>query len=277
MRHSYVIAIIVAVLSIASVSQAQDLMWIDDATAIPGAHAEAIVRLNNQLHIQGFQSAISWDSNIFSHVSEDTSGLDIEILLAPHEVEFFTSTYDDNFEPGIGWAACAAIFDFSPPFSGQTLAPGTENSIVRFTLQVVADNALIGSCSDISPVNGMGQPVIHNILTIDGISTMPELQAGTLCFVDAVAFIRGDGNDDGTLNLADAIFLINYFFADGLIPGCSAAADANNDFTVDLGDVIYLINHQFLDGAAPAAPWPGCGADPAGESAIGCANYSNCP
>ena len=277
MRHAPVIAIFVAVLSISTVSMAQDLMWIDDSTAIPGSHAEAIVRLNNQLHIQGFQSAISWDSTIFSHVSEDTSGLDIEILLAPLEVEFFTSTHDDNFQPGIGWAACAAIFDFSPPFTGQTLAPGSGNSIVRFTLQVVADNALIGSCSEVSPVNGMGQPVIHNILTIDGISTMPGLQGGTLCFVDAVAFIRGDGNDDGTLNLADAIFLINYFFDDGLASGCSSAADANSDFTVDLGDVIYLINHQFLDGDAPGSPWPSCGADPAGESGIDCDSYTNCP
>ena len=277
MRHRYVMAIFVAVLSITGVSQAQDLMWIEDSTAIPGSQAEAVVRLNNQYPIQGFQSAISWDSNIFSHVDENTTGLDIEILLSPYNVEFFTSTYNDNLEPGIGWAACAAIFDFSPPFGGQMLAPGSGNSIVRFYLQIVADNALVGSCSNISPTNGLGQPVIHNVLTIDGLSTLPELQGGTICFVDAQAFLRGDGNDDGVLNLADAIFLINYFFADGLSPTCSAAADPNGDFTVDLGDVIFLINHQFLDGIPPSSPWPGCGVDPAGESGLGCPVYENCP
>ena len=277
MRHVYVMAFIFALISLSSPLKAEDLMWIEDSTAVPGSQAELIIKLNNDYHIQGFQCAISWDSNIFSHVDENTTGLDIESLLAPYNVEFFTSTHNDTLEPGTGWAACAAIFDFSPPFGGQMLGPGTGNSIVRFKLQSVADNALVGSCSTISPVNGMGQPVIHNVLTIDGISTLPELQSGNICFVNAQTFIRGDGNDDGVLNLADAIFLINYFFGDGFGPTCSAAADPNGDFAVDLGDVIYLINHQFLDGAGPVSPWPGCGIDPGGESGLGCTLYENCP
>ncbi|MGE4619706.1 MAG: dockerin type I domain-containing protein [Planctomycetota bacterium] len=277
MRHVNIMAIFLAIFSICTPAPAQDLMWIEDSTAIPGAHADVIVRLNNDYHIQGFQSAIRWDSNVFTHVDEGTSGLDIETLLNPYEVEFFTSTYDDNLEPGVGWAACAAIFDFSPPFGGHMLAPGSGNSIVRFQLEVAADNALVGSCSEIIPVNGLGHPAIHNILTIDGISTMPLLQGGEICFINAVTFMRGDANDDGSLNLADAIFMINYFFGDGTAASCSAAADSNSDFTIDLGDVIYLINHQFLDGAPPASPWPGCGADPAGESGLGCDNYNHCP
>lgn len=277
MRHVYVMVTLVAILSISGITLAEDLMWIEDTTAIPGSQAELIVNLDNDYHIQGFQCAISWDSNVFSHVDENTTGLDIEILMSPFNVEFFTSTHNDQLEPGIGWAACAAIFDFSPPFGGQMMAPGNGNSIVRFQLSVVADNALVGSCSEITPVNGLGQPVIHNVLTIDGISTLPNLQAGTVCFVNAQSFLRGDANDDGVLNLADAIFMINYFFADGFGPTCNSAADPNGDFAVDIGDVIYLINHQFLDGAQPVSPWPGCGADPAGESGLGCDLYENCP
>ena len=178
---------------------------------------------------------------------------------------------------GVGWAACAAIFDFSPPFSGQTLPAGSGNSVVKFELESVADNALVGSCSTVSMVNGLGSPPINNILTIGGVSNMPSLSSADICFSDSAPYIRGDANTDGVENLADAIFLIGYFFTDGAQPGCSASADANADLKVDIGDAIFLINHQFLNGSAPAAPYPNCGGDPLGSAGIGCSNYNNCP
>ena len=254
----------------------QDLMHVDDAVAIPGAQLDLIVRLDNSTGVQGFQCALSWDSSIFTFDSVDTAGLDIELLLAPYVVEFFTSTNNDEIEPGIGWAACAAIFDFSPPFGGQTLAPGFNTSITRFHFQTANDNALVGYCTTIQPANNLGQPVIHNILTIDGVSSMPDLQGGEVCFVNSSPFLRGDANDDGSLNLADAISLISYIFGGGSEPQCRSAANANSDYTVDIGDVIFLINHQFLAGPPPGAPYPNCGADPAGEAGIGCESYESC-
>ncbi len=277
MRALIISTLIVSILCLSSIARGQDQLQVDDGMAIPGSQFNAIIRLDNELSVQGFQCALTWDSNIFTFTGVTLSGLDIEELLGPFEVEFFTSTNQDEIEAGAGWAACAAIFDFSPPFGGQTLEPGIDNSIVCFQYQVAADNALVGSCADITPVNGMGQPVIQNILTIDGISSLPELSPGTVCFIDSEPFLRGDANDDGGLNLADAIYLIAYIFVDGEAPLCRSAANSNSDANVDIGDVIFIINHQFLAGPPPSAPYPTCGANSAGESGLSCESYQSCP
>ncbi|MDE0959290.1 MAG: cohesin domain-containing protein [Planctomycetota bacterium] len=277
MRNFFIPAVVAASIYFSATVSGQNLIHVDDNTATPGSSVEVTVRLDNSAAVQGYQCALSWDSNIFTFDQASTSGLDIEDQLDPFQVEFFTSINDDQFAPGIGWAACAAIFDFSPPFGGQTLAPGINISIVRFQFQTAADNALVGSCSAITPVNNMGHPVIQNILTIDGISNSPDLEAGNICFTDSPPFIRGDSNDDGSLNLADAIFLIGYYFAGGSPPPCRASANSNGDAVVDIGDVIFVINHQFLAGPQPGAPYPSCGADPAGEAGIGCELFSHCP
>ena len=277
MRDLFIPAVIAATIYFSATVSGQNLIHVDDNTAIPGSTVDVTVRLNNLSPVQGYQCALSWDSNIFTFNQVNTNGLDIETELAPFQVEFFTFTNDDQFSPGIGWAACAAIFDFSPPFGGQLLNPGTDVSIALFQFMTTPDNALVGSCSEIIPVNTMGHPVIQNVLTIGGLSQIPELESGNICFIDSVAFIRGDSNDDGSLNLADAIFLIGYFFGGGNQPPCRSSANTNGDAVVDIGDVIFVINHQFLAGPQPSAPYPNCGADPAGEAGIGCEIYSHCP
>lgn len=69
----------------------------------------------------------------------------------------------------------------------------------------------------------------------------------------SMSFTRGDANGDGEINMADAIYLINYLYKDDLPPVPLAAGDANCDDFVDLADVIALLNFLFRDG-----PPPGC-------------------
>jgi hypothetical protein len=63
----------------------------------------------------------------------------------------------------------------------------------------------------------------------------------------------GDANGDAALNLADAVYVINYVFKGGPAPTpypiCSG--DANCDCTVNLADAVYLINYVFKGGPAP--------------------------
>ncbi|MEZ5357759.1 MAG: dockerin type I repeat-containing protein [Candidatus Zixiibacteriota bacterium] len=63
--------------------------------------------------------------------------------------------------------------------------------------------------------------------------------------------LAGDANDDGALNIGDAVFLINYIFSGGAAPSCSQAADANGDGSVNIADAVYLINYIFRGGVAP--------------------------
>ena len=68
-------------------------------------------------------------------------------------------------------------------------------------------------------------------------------------------FRRGDSNDDGAVDLADAVFTLRSLFSSvGESPGCRDAADANGDGTLEVTDAIYELNHLFLGGPALAVP-----------------------
>ena len=90
------------------------------------------------------------------------------------------------------------------------------------------------------------------------------------------SFLRGDGNDDGTIDLTDAITILNYLFLGGAAPGCLDAADSDDDEEIQLTDGIYTLSFLFSGGAPPPAPWPDCGEDPAGEG-LDCAAHQSCP
>ncbi len=65
----------------------------------------------------------------------------------------------------------------------------------------------------------------------------------------------GDVNQNGGVDLADVVYLINYLFRDGPAPAYPPCADPNIDCWVSLTDVVYLINYLFRSGPEPQ---PGC-------------------
>ncbi|MCX6832366.1 MAG: dockerin type I repeat-containing protein [candidate division Zixibacteria bacterium] len=62
---------------------------------------------------------------------------------------------------------------------------------------------------------------------------------------------HGDANDDGNIDISDAVFLISYIFSGGLAPDPLAAGDANCDGGVDISDAVFLISYIFSGGLAP--------------------------
>jgi hypothetical protein len=64
-----------------------------------------------------------------------------------------------------------------------------------------------------------------------------------------VQFLCGDANGDGQVNLADAVYIVNYLFIGG--PEPLEAGDANCDGEVDLADAVYLVNYLFIGGPPP--------------------------
>ncbi len=73
-------------------------------------------------------------------------------------------------------------------------------------------------------------------------------------------FIRGDGNRDGQLTIADPISTLDHLFA-GVSTNCRDAHDTNDDGALDIGDVIFLLSYIFSSGTPPLAPFPGEGPD----------------
>ncbi|MFH1699151.1 MAG: M28 family peptidase [Candidatus Zixiibacteriota bacterium] len=64
-------------------------------------------------------------------------------------------------------------------------------------------------------------------------------------------YLDGDANGDNTVNVGDAVFIINHVFKQGPAPYPYLAADTNCDGTVNVGDAVYLVNHIFKGWPAP--------------------------
>ena len=71
-------------------------------------------------------------------------------------------------------------------------------------------------------------------------------------------FIRGDANQDGAVDVADPIALLNLLFRDAWL-FYQPAGDSNADGATDIADAVYLLQYLFAGGNAPPSPFPDCG------------------
>ncbi len=82
-------------------------------------------------------------------------------------------------------------------------------------------------------------------------------------------FVRGDANADERLNVSDAIFVLLFVYRGGQEPICLDAADANDDGLLDLGDAVTLLGHLFGATEVLPEPYPEIGPDPTSDT-LGC-------
>ncbi len=88
-------------------------------------------------------------------------------------------------------------------------------------------------------------------------------------------FVRGDADVNGTLQLTDAVRILNVLFLGTGVILCDDAADSDDNGTIQLTDAVRILNVLFLGtGVIPA---PGvCGTDPTDTDALGCTSYPPC-
>jgi hypothetical protein len=105
----------------------------------------------------------------------------------------------------------------------------------------------------------MGAPAGETTLTV---RNADDRESGPAAFtvVPLPIFIRGDGNQDGGVDLSDALKVLFHLFSGIPVP-CRDALDANDSGSVDLTDAIVILDHVFKEGPAPAAPYPASGTD----------------
>jgi hypothetical protein len=95
-------------------------------------------------------------------------------------------------------------------------------------------------------------------------------------------FLRADPNDDGSVNITDGIYVLNFLFLGGPPPTCRESSDANDDGGVNITDGIYILNYLFLGGPDPVDPGPAgkgnpCAPDREGSPQfLGCDSYTKC-
>lgn len=191
----------------------------------------------------------SW-TDVNNYPQPQTNNLFVSSGYPIDEVSFFSSpgpTRDGRDKPEIyapgAWVASslskdASVLNYWKERDGKhTNAQGTSYSTPHVTGAVAL---LLQQDPDYTVDE------IRNIL--DWTST-PE---NFLDVYEAVAlYATGDVNGDGTISVADVVFLINYLFKGGLAPYPLWKADANGDCQVSLSDVVYLISFLFKSGEPP--------------------------
>lgn len=139
---------------------------------------------------------------------------------------------------------------FAPPAMDTTV---TFDGITQASITIVNDNMITF--------------VTQSTLTLGPVDVTVTNSNGTETVIDGFtyAWIRGDANSDGFINIADAIFNFSFLFEGGMTPPCRDAADFNDDGGINIADSIYLISFLFESGPLPPAPFPGAGFDPTGD------------
>jgi hypothetical protein len=89
-------------------------------------------------------------------------------------------------------------------------------------------------------------------------------------------FKRGDVNQDGSVNIADPVFLLSHLFASGTAPLCPDSADANDDGSLNIADPVKILGHLFADGGDLPEPFGACGVDQTEPGELGPCDFGEC-
>ena len=110
-----------------------------------------------------------------------------------------------------------------------------------------------------------------NIDTI--ITFTPERMTFMTIVILGQAFIRGDANADGTVNVSDVVYITKHLTPPMYFP-CEDAADADDNGILNVSDAVFALNHI---APAPSFPPPNvtCGFDPT-EDSLECEAFPPC-
>ena len=232
----------------------------------------------------------------------------VEVLdLEPPEIQlgpFFAAPFD----PGL----CFAVVSVTPPVTSdacgiaeitnsQTGLPNASglypagDTVVTWTVtdtsgNVTTANQTVSIPADPSDCNGNGIADVCDIasgISVDcngnGVPDDCDLLSGTSDDFDGnaipdecqVQFRRGDPNGNFTIDLTDAVFILDYLFVDPTGVECFDALDANDNGEVQIPDAVLVLYHIFAGGIPPRPPFLACGVDPTADG-LDCAAES-CP
>ncbi len=85
---------------------------------------------------------------------------------------------------------------------------------------------------------------------------------GSPAAAQETAFMRGDVNQDGGMDLSDSVAVLIHLFVTGKTAPCEKAADLNDDGSLNLADAVYGLQYLFSAGPEPPPPFLVCGQDP---------------
>lgn len=213
--------------------------------------------------IQAYQIHAMYDPNVLE-LRECTQELTAVQALSP-DIWYFTDDPDRGLELGV-------IFEVEPPFPNPHLPAGDHHILAQFIFDI-SPNAPQGGVTELRLVNNSDVSRIFNIFTVDGFTKLPKLESSRVqigyLFPIPQFFLRGDVDDNGRVEITDAIRMLNFLFLGGEPPVCKDAGDVTDSGRLDISSPISILNYLFLGGSPPRVPFPNKGIDPT-EDSLGC-------
>ncbi|MFN0060128.1 MAG: FG-GAP-like repeat-containing protein [Planctomycetota bacterium] len=158
-------------------------------------------------------------------------------------------------------------------FSGDfTVLENIGGGVFAFYQEFPATNA--ASCAILMDIDNDGDMDIALVDELDDTVTLMQQDGPIL--PPTVELVRGDCNQDGGINLGDAIFELDVLFGPTPSTTCTDACDFNDDGGENIADPIFLLTYLFSLGAPPPLPSPLCGTDPTTDS-LPCTIHTACP
>lgn len=123
--------------------------------------------------------------------------------------------------------------------------------------QVISAGATSSSSASFSLIGTIGQ-------TATGLASSSSYQVnsgflqtftgtGGRCCIGNTGDTNGDGSDD----VSDLLFLVDYQFVPGApAPPCPEEADVDGSGAIDVSDLLYLVDYQFVPGSPAPVPCP---------------------
>ena len=176
--------------------------------------------------------------------------------------EFIGVNTAPNMGERDGWTV-GCVYSFAGEenieYDGAKIVMSADYETVAETLKGDVD----GESTSLVFADDLGSPVVDNVMVVDdgktsifAVTTDGDLE---LVPVTALPFVRGDANQDGRVNIADAVWEFSELFRDGPGKDCAHANDANGDGLYNGTDPVFILNYRFLEGPEPSAPFPDCG------------------
>ena len=246
------------------VTESQNRIWVDDVRVFPGMESVYIpVELAHDVPVQALQVAATFDPAHLEITSVDFLLTNIRSLGAE------LLAYNISNDSELPYVTSGIIFDIEPPYDGRTLPPGENQRILNIVADVSPDAPTEGS-TVVRLANGVGEPPLENILTVDSMTVLPRIgKPGTVFFSPAGlsrgAFVRGDADSNGVVNISDAVVILGYLFLGDDPVECLDAGDANDSGTINVADAAYSLNFLFRGGMIPPPPFPNPGLDPSDD------------
>jgi hypothetical protein len=118
-------------------------------------------------------------------------------------------------------------------------------------------------------------------VTVDDRADCDDLAADATCTfppTNGTVYHRGDSDNNGQLQLTDAVRILGYLFLGGVAPTCLDAADTDGNNQLQLTDAVRILGFLFLGQVPPVSPGPppgACGPDN-DATHLACDTYTSC-